>query len=143
MELEDVTALISAFNEAGLSSLSLKCEAFELQLGKQLEQVVEVKEAKGEVVQSPVAELEAAHQEETITKCIKAPMVGTFYAAPDPKAKPLVEVGSYVKKGDVVCIIEAMKLMNEVESDIEGEVVSILADNEQLVAYDQPLFILK
>lgn len=143
MELKEVTSLIEAFNEAGLSSLSLKCEAFELALGKELA-IKQMTLERPEIPDQPVVIGERIAPEEKIdTKSIKAPMVGTFYAASDPKAKPLVEVGSYVKKGDVVCIIEAMKLMNEVEADVEGEVVSVLVENEELVAYDQPLFILK
>lgn len=143
MELKEVTALIEAFNEAGLSSLSLKCEAFELALGKELALVKRSLERLEGASQPVIIEEKIAPQEQQEMKMIKAPIVGTFYAAPDPKAKPLVEVGSYVKKGDVVCIIEAMKLMNEVEADVEGEVVSVLVANEELVGYDQPLFILK
>ena len=81
--------------------------------------------------------------QEVPTKAITSPMVGTFYSASSPKAKPFVEIGTKVKKGDVVCVIEAMKLMNEVEAEIEGEVVEILALNESMVEFGQPLFILK
>ena len=71
---------------------------------------------------------------------VKAPMVGTFYRAPSPDAKPFVEVGQAVKKGDTVCIIEAMKLMNEIEADVSGTVQAVLAENGQPVEYGQPLF---
>ena len=73
---------------------------------------------------------------------IKAPMVGTFYRSPSPDAKPFVEVGQSVKEGDTVCIIEAMKLMNEIEADAAGVVKAILVENGQPVEYGQPLFIL-
>jgi acetyl-CoA carboxylase biotin carboxyl carrier protein len=73
---------------------------------------------------------------------IKAPMVGTFYRAPSPDAKPFIEVGQAVKEGDTVCIIEAMKLMNEIEADAAGVVKAILVENGQPVEYGQPLFIL-
>ena len=73
---------------------------------------------------------------------IKAPMVGTFYRAASPDAKPFVEVGQAVKEGDTVCIIEAMKLMNEIEADASGAVKAILVENGQPVEYGQPLFIL-
>jgi acetyl-CoA carboxylase biotin carboxyl carrier protein len=73
---------------------------------------------------------------------IKAPMVGTFYRSPSPDAKPFVEVGQTVKEGDTVCIIEAMKLMNEIEADAAGVVKAILVENGQPVEYGQPLFIL-
>ncbi len=73
---------------------------------------------------------------------VKAPMVGTFYRSPSPDAKPFVEVGQTVKKGDTVCIVEAMKLMNEIESDVAGVVKAILVENGQPVEYGQPLFVI-
>ena len=73
---------------------------------------------------------------------VKAPMVGTFYRSPSPDAKPFVEVGQAVKEGDTICIIEAMKLMNEIEADASGTVKAILVENGQPVEYGQPLFIL-
>ena len=73
---------------------------------------------------------------------VKAPMVGTFYRSPSPDAKPFVEVGQAVKEGDTICIIEAMKLMNEIEADASGVVKAILVENGQPVEYGQPLFIL-
>jgi acetyl-CoA carboxylase biotin carboxyl carrier protein len=73
---------------------------------------------------------------------VKAPMVGTFYRSPSPDAKPFVEVGQTVKKGDTVCIIEAMKLMNEIETDVSGVVKAILVENGQPVEYGQPLFVI-
>ena len=75
-------------------------------------------------------------------KSIKAPLVGTFYAAPSPDQPPFVQVGDTVKKGDVVLIIESMKLMNEVTSDVDGVVQEILVKNGDAVEYDQPLMIL-
>lgn len=75
-------------------------------------------------------------------KPLNSPMVGTFYRAPSPGAKPFVEVGDTVKKGQVVCIIEAMKLLNEVEAEEDGVVREILADNGQPVEFGQPLFLL-
>jgi len=73
---------------------------------------------------------------------VKAPMVGTFYRSPSPDAKAFVEVGQAVKEGDTICIIEAMKLMNEIEADASGVVKAILVENGQPVEYGQPLFIL-
>jgi len=73
---------------------------------------------------------------------VKAPMVGTFYRSPSPDAKVFVEVGQAVKEGDTICIIEAMKLMNEIEADASGTVKAILVENGQPVEYGQPLFIL-
>jgi len=73
---------------------------------------------------------------------VKAPMVGTFYRSPSPDAKPFVEVGQAVKEGDTICIIEAMKLMNEIETDATGTIKAILVENGQPVEYGQPLFLL-
>ena len=74
---------------------------------------------------------------------VKSPMVGTFYSKSSPTAEPFVKVGSKVKKGDTLCIIEAMKLMNEIESEFDGEVVEILVNDEEMVEYGKPLFIIK
>jgi acetyl-CoA carboxylase biotin carboxyl carrier protein len=73
---------------------------------------------------------------------VKAPMVGTFYRSASPDAKPFVEVGQAIKEGETICIIEAMKLMNEIEADASGTVKAILVENGQPVEYGQPLFIL-
>ncbi|HNT38560.1 MAG TPA: acetyl-CoA carboxylase biotin carboxyl carrier protein [Rubrivivax sp.] len=73
-------------------------------------------------------------------RVVKSPMVGTFYRSASPGAKPFVEVGSAVKEGDPVCIIEAMKIMNEIESDLDGTVTRILCENGQAVEFGQPLF---
>jgi len=93
----------------------------------------------------PPAPAEAAAPAEPAApegEVIKSPMVGTFYRASAPDAKPFVEVGSTVKAGDTVCIIEAMKLLNEIESDHDGVVKAILAENGQPVEYGQPLMII-
>lgn len=74
---------------------------------------------------------------------VKSPMVGTFYRAPSPDADPYVNVGSSVTPGSVLCIIEAMKLMNEIESEISGKIVKVLVDNAQPVEYNQPLFLIE
>ena len=71
---------------------------------------------------------------------VRSPAVGVFYAAPSPDSKPFVAVGDTVQRGDTLCIIEAMKLMNEITSDIDGEIVEICVGNGQVVEYDQPLF---
>ena len=76
-------------------------------------------------------------------KIVKSPMVGTFYSKSSPDAKEYVEVGSKVKKGDILCIVEAMKLMNEIESEFDGEIVEICVNNEDVVEYGTPLFKIK
>jgi acetyl-CoA carboxylase biotin carboxyl carrier protein len=74
---------------------------------------------------------------------VKAPMVGTFYRAPSPDADSYVKVGDVISQGTVLCIIEAMKLMNEIESEVSGKVVKILVENAQAVEYNQPLFLIE
>jgi acetyl-CoA carboxylase biotin carboxyl carrier protein len=74
---------------------------------------------------------------------VRAPMVGTFYRTPSPGAKPFVEVGQTVKSGQVLCIIEAMKMLNQIESDKAGVIAEILVDNESPVEFDQPLFVIE
>jgi len=82
----------------------------------------------------------AAISESPDIHLVKSPIVGTFYRASGPTAKPFIEVGDRVKKGQVLCIVEAMKLMNEIESDGEGEIVEILVANGQPIEYGEPLF---
>ncbi len=74
---------------------------------------------------------------------IKSPIVGTFYRSPAPDAAPFVDVGSSVQPGTVLCIVEAMKLMNEIESDISGKIIKVLVENGQPIEYDQPLFLVE
>lgn len=83
--------------------------------------------------------------EETVPagNVVKSPMVGTFYSKPSPNADSYVKIGSKVKKGDTLCIIEAMKLMNEIESEFDGEVVDILVNDDEMVEYGQALFVIK
>lgn len=96
--------------------------------------VVENKEVKTEEVES------AKLSDENTGNIVKSPMVGTFYIKPNPSAEPYVEVGKRVKKGDVLCIVEAMKLMNEIESEFDGEVAEILVKDGEAVEYAKPLF---
>lgn len=83
--------------------------------------------------------------DEKSDKCVKSrsPLVGTFYRAPSPNAPPFVEIGDIVKKGQVLCIVEAMKLMNEVESEVDGKITSIYVENAQPVEYGEPLFMIE
>jgi acetyl-CoA carboxylase biotin carboxyl carrier protein len=84
----------------------------------------------------------APAEEEIKGNVVKSPMVGTFYRSPSPGAKAFVEVGQTVKPGDTLCIIEAMKLLNEIEAEVAGEVKQVLAENGQAVEYGQPLFVI-
>jgi acetyl-CoA carboxylase biotin carboxyl carrier protein len=92
---------------------------------------------------APAAAPAAAEEPAQPGHVLKAPMVGTFYRSPSPEAQPFVEVGQNVKAGETVCIIEAMKLMNEIEADATGMIKAILVEGGQPVEYGQPLFIIE
>lgn len=96
--------------------------------------------------QTQQTQQEAAPSEESKDEVsgdvVKSPIVGTFYRAPSPEDDPFVSVGDKVEKGDTVCIVEAMKIMNEIETEYSGEVKKILVENAEAVEYDQPLFII-
>jgi len=81
-------------------------------------------------------------EEESDKHVVRSPMVGTFYRAPSPEAEPFVKVGQKVKKGDILCIIEAMKLMNEIESEYDGVIEEILVENASPLEYGQPMFVI-
>lgn len=102
-------------------------------------QYISVPEKKTEIAETKKVE----QKEEEEYKIVKSPMVGTFYSKSSPDAKPYVEVGSKVKKGDILCIVEAMKLMNEIESEYDGEVVEICVNDGEMVDYGKPLFKIK
>ncbi|RDX37825.1 acetyl-CoA carboxylase biotin carboxyl carrier protein [Kangiella sp. HD9-110m-PIT-SAG07] len=91
---------------------------------------------------APAAEAEPAKEEVSGHKVL-SPMVGTYYAAPSPGAKDFVQVGQQVKVGDVLCIVEAMKMMNQIEADVSGTVKAILISNGEPVEYDEPMFIIE
>lgn len=96
------------------------------------------------VAAAPVAAAAAATPAAAVEgHVVKSPMVGTFYRASSPGAKPFVDVGSQVKEGDTICIVEAMKILNEIEADKSGTIVRVLGENGQAVEYGQPLFVLE
>ena len=103
-------------------------------------QYVTIPEKKTDIVESKKIEQKGEQEE---YKIVKSPMVGTFYSKSSPDAKPYVEVRSKVKKGDILCIVEAMKLMNEIESEYDGEVVEICVNDGDMVDYGKPLFKIK
>lgn len=140
-----IKALIIAFKEAELTSLSLKCEDFELELGKNatLQGATLVEGNTVPYMMSPLSGDSLNTETLNNKKCIKSPIVGTFYGASSPQAEPFVTVGTKVKKGDIVCVVEAMKLMNEVEAEEDGEIIEILVGNEEMVEYGQPLFVMR
>jgi acetyl-CoA carboxylase biotin carboxyl carrier protein len=99
--------------------------------------------ASGVAASAPAAPALPEAEEEMELAVVKSPIVGTFYRASEPGAKPFTEVGEVVKKGQVLCIIEAMKLMNEINAEVDGEVVKVYVENSQAVQYGERLFAIR
>ncbi len=145
MNLKELKEIIAIFEEADISELDLEREEVKIRLRKgRAPEVVGAPQPAGEaVVQRVVPALseEAKKEEEKGLVEISSPMVGTFYRTPSPEAKPFVEEGDEIKEGQVICIIEAMKLMNEIKAEIKGRIAKILVENGHPVEYGQPLFL--
>lgn len=138
MKFENLLELIKAVSDSSLTEFKYEENDISVKLAKN-SGVVQVVEAPQTVVSAPVAE-SAEAVETTVGKVITSPLVGTFYAAPGEDMDAFVKVGDRVEKGQVLAIVEAMKLMNEIESDIDGVIEEILVENAQMVEYGQPLF---
>lgn len=151
MDYKVIEELIKAVSDSKLTSLEVELNGIKIKMEKKNEQVF-VDRAPEVVRTIAYEEKEPALKEVNNVKeefledkkeegfIVTSPIVGTFYASSGPGAEPFVKVGSKVKKGDTLCIIEAMKLMNEIESEVDGTVTEILVENEQIVEYGQPLF---
>jgi acetyl-CoA carboxylase biotin carboxyl carrier protein len=140
MNLKQVRALAQILKDNGLTALELSSGEDKIRLERQENTaVVPAVPAAGTAPNIPSAQL-APVQEEQNYREIKSPMVGVFYAAPSPDGEPFVKEGSHVKKGDVLCIIEAMKLMNEVNAEEDCKIIEVCVENEQVVEYGQTLF---
>jgi acetyl-CoA carboxylase biotin carboxyl carrier protein len=135
---KEIRALLELLREYGLTEIEVEREGERLRLRK------EPAPGSGAHPGAPsVAAATAARADASPLLTIEAPMVGTFYRSPAPDAQPFVREGDPVRKGQVVCIIEAMKLMNEIESQVAGRVTKVLVENGQPVEYGQPLFVLE
>lgn len=150
MKAKEIQELIDYISNSGLAEVKIKTGEFELSIKKYADsapqQVIETRAAAPAQVAEPAptpapAAVEAPAAEKSNLLEIKSPMIGTFYMTPNPDSDPFVSEGSVVKAGDTVCIIEAMKLFNEIESEISGKIVKILVANATPVEYDQPLFL--
>lgn len=145
MNLKEIKELIALMNENELMELEVERDGMKVRLKKlsagSIEAITEGRPAQRvvQVIKQDEKIGESAKQESSFAT-IKAPMVGTFYRSASPEAKPYVEIGQIVEVGQVVCIIEAMKLMNEIKSEIKGKVVEVLMENARSVEYGQPLF---
>lgn len=137
MDKKNVKEYIDLLEESNLSSLKIKTDKGELHIEKE----------KAHFMAEPVLKrnIEPHKQEQPVKpkKTLNAPMVATFYRASSPHNKPFVEIGDEIKKGDVVCILEAMKVMNEIKSDMSGVLKEILVEDSMSVEFDQPLFVIE
>lgn len=144
MDLRKLKTLIDLVSESNISELEITEAEGKVRIVKAgaAPQFVAAPSVVAVPAAAPPAEVPVPAAEET-GRTIKSPMVGTFYRSSSPGAKPFVELGSEVKEGEPVCIIEAMKIMNEIEADCSGKVVRILCENGQAVEFGQPLFIVE
>jgi len=149
MNIEELKEMVNLMNENDLSELEIEKQGLKIRLkkgfGGQIEKVVETVTSKSAAPKSEeaTAAQQAATPPSSKTLEIKSPMVGTFYKAPAPDAPPFVKAGDTIEVGQVVCIIEAMKLMNEIKSEIKGKIVSVLVENADPVEFGQPLFLVE
>lgn len=139
MEYEKIRQLIEDFGNSKLSNISLDFpDGTKINMQKNENEVVKILEKPiKEIIENTDNNVKNTTQEGNI---VKSPMVGTFYLKPSPNAEPYVEIGKKIQKGDVLCIIEAMKLMNEIESEFAGEIKEILVKDGDIVEYGKPLF---
>lgn len=146
MTPKELKQILQALVEHGVSELTLETPDYKLTVrrGGEVQMVAVPQVAAPVPAQAPAPALEAPKADEC-PGCveIRAPIVGTFYRAPAPDAPPYVKEGDRVEKGQVLCIIEAMKLMNEIESEVSGIVKKILVENGEPVEYGQPLFLIQ
>ncbi|MEQ8628132.1 acetyl-CoA carboxylase biotin carboxyl carrier protein [Ekhidna sp.] len=153
MKAKEIQELINFLSESGLEEVNIETDNFKVSIKRSAEQHVIASAPAAAPAPAPAAPApqaapapaadgggDAPAGDSNLVE-IKSPMIGTFYRSPNPESPSFVEVGSSVKAGDPVCIIEAMKLFNEIESEVSGKIVKVLVDNAQPVEYDQPLFL--
>ena len=155
MEFDNLITLIKAVSDSKLTQFEMKDGEFKISMGKEKETVIATADSTVTIPAAvpaavpaagiPAAGIPAGSEEQKADmagQVVKAPLVGTFYSASAPDAAPFVQVGDTVAEGQTLGIIEAMKLMNEIESDYAGTVKEILVENGQMVEYGQPLFVI-
>jgi len=149
MNIKEIKEMINLMNENSLVELEIEKDGMRIRLkkissGTEMMSgpvVVERERVSSVAGPRPAAELEEKAGVRTVE--IKAPMVGTFYLAPSPEVPSYVEAGQTIDVGQVICIIEAMKLMNEIKSEVKGKILEILVDNAEPVEFGQPMFLIE
>ena len=146
MDIRKVKKLIELLEESDLAEIEISegDDSVRISRYSQTAAPAPVAASAAPVAASPIADITADNPApQPDGTVINAPMVGTYYASPAPGAKPFLQVGSEIQVGDVLCIIEAMKMMNQIEAEIAGRVVSLLVDNGEPVEFGQPLFVIE
>ncbi len=142
MDLQELKKLIAVFEKSGVHELEIEEDGHRVCLKKESTQQV-ITQVAAPVAQAssltPVTSVSPVSHDDDSSSYVTAPLVGTFYTAPNPQSKPYVVVGQAVKKGEVVCLVEAMKVMNEIKAPCDGIVKAILIDNGGMVEFNQRL----
>ncbi|MDD5196779.1 MAG: acetyl-CoA carboxylase biotin carboxyl carrier protein [Candidatus Omnitrophica bacterium] len=148
MNIKEIKEMVNLMNENGLVELEIEKEGMRIRLKKTSSgiegfsgPIVVERQNSADTGTKQISE--SARQSQVKTVEVKSPMVGTFYRAPSPEAVPYVEVGQNIEPGQVICIIEAMKLMNEIKSEVKGKILEILVDNAEPVEFGQPIFLIE
>lgn len=140
MDMKQIKSLLSDFDASSLSKLKITQEAFSIELEKNTGAVM-APMGVAQVVAPAAVPAAVVNEAPVLTgDAILSPMVGTYYSAPSPDSEPFVKVGDRVKKGQVIAVLEAMKIMNELEAEFDCKILSVLVSDSQAVEYDMPLF---
>lgn len=151
MRIKEIKNLIKFVAKAGAREVSIETEKLKLTIKAGEKTVIQqapvvelpaISEPKQSAPPPPEKEQDAASEEESKYLTIKAPIIGTFYRKPSPDKPAFVEIGDSVSEGSVLCVIEAMKLFNEIESEVSGKIVKVLVEDSEPVEFDQPLFLI-
>jgi acetyl-CoA carboxylase biotin carboxyl carrier protein len=153
MNIKEIENLIKFVQKVGVSEVSIEQKDLKITIKTHPEGQIQVGQAAAPMVAAPaqMAQMPAAPATAPVPKAsdeskyitVKSPMIGTFYRTPSPDKPVFINVGDEIKPGKVLCIIEAMKLFNEIESEVSGRIVKVLVDNATPVEYDQPLFLVE
>jgi acetyl-CoA carboxylase biotin carboxyl carrier protein len=148
MDIQKLKELIELLKESGIAEIEIREGEQSIRVSRYagpVQTLMQVPEPASPSLESPARGVPAAQEPKSEAEGHKilAPMVGTFYTAASPTSPPFVRIGQTVKRGDIVCIIEAMKVMNQIESDVDGVVTALLLENGHPVEYGQPVLIVK
>ena len=144
MNIKEIQDIINFIKKTDLDDVSIETENYKIHVKKNNAEVTELKEKKKIPVKIENDETKLIEESEIKTNhiTIKSPMIGTLYRSPNPESEPYINEGDTINAGQTICIIEAMKLFNEIESEFSGKVIKILVDDTSPVEFDQPLFII-